>query len=554
MRKLLGGVGLMLGLAVSGCSLYRPFVVPTDDGSSSGQLVECANVEDAGSYAVKKERDFVNAANDYAAAQRTSETLLIPTMALLGYKVAASPNADNLAAIGAGGLTIFGLGSTLATPSTRQLYLAGERSVACAIGVTAPYRIPSAVKAQAAEAGQAIDRIENALAQQMKAGDQAIIVLHDALRKTYLDTNSQLTTKFPNDASAQVNLCSATHTIVAETNLQIGAVLPDLSAITATLKNMPSTPVISQPPAASTGPTQAGVASAKSTVDAAAQSGSQALAEAQAAMARDEQQRQQAQAALARSQEKLNVAQTQVNAAQEKLNTAQALTIQLQSGPKSNEQQAKVDQAKIDQGKAQQEKANADAAVLAATRERDGADQRLEQAKQTVALARAAVDEARDQMNAAAEDQRLKALIEPDSQIIASYSAAVNALSATGVIPADGLQACTDVRVTVNPPLALAKSAPAIQNNAVTVKAGGKLEFDISGGKPQYFVTLAPADTATTAAMVGQITVATSPNGSSVHVTINTQGGPASAKVNIQIQDSAGAKFDTVVMTINATG
>lgn len=112
---------------------------------------------------------------------------LIPLAGLVGYKAGRTGGGANTAALAAGGLSLYAVGTTLAQPDRLKIYDAGLTSVSCAIGVYAtaangaPAPTPAVsqlLQAKAADAQKKIADLSRSTARWASAADK------DTLRRT----------------------------------------------------------------------------------------------------------------------------------------------------------------------------------------------------------------------------------------------------------------------------------------------------------------------------------------------------------------------------------
>jgi len=237
-------------VTLSGCITFRPYVEPFDvknpeyicgittnidvtrtKETSGTKETKEAKISDAFTYAVYKEKELIDRANTSATIQSATALALIPAAAFLGYRAAFSPNARVLGGLAAGGATAYAGANYAANPTIRKLYLTGAQAISCAIGVTAPYRVPEDLHNLELQASETMDEIDKKLEKAKQPIEDSVKKKVEDMRGTLNNAKQMTRRMFPGAAGAELGLCTTTNQILSAMNSQLDAAVPDLRPI-----------------------------------------------------------------------------------------------------------------------------------------------------------------------------------------------------------------------------------------------------------------------------------------------------------------------------------
>ncbi|MCX2863692.1 hypothetical protein OOZ63_17830 [Paucibacter sp. PLA-PC-4] len=258
-------------LSTSGCSLLDPYVrakeVDALDGAAASGLPEerlarNSALAKAITATAAQRKAYYDAVSDRAKLRNGLPLLLVPLGAMALYKGVASDGGESTRRLllkeGLIGGTAYGLGGYYTSTAREQIYLAGAKSLSCSIYAMTPYSLPGEVEDrlsitalqrdfEAAGALEAATADVRAIKDKTPAQEstvhaqlQTFLTRSDASLAAARLAYQQAASTQSSLTSAAANLRAATESVIAEVNLQLSTLEPDLSAILTLVDSLPT--------------------------------------------------------------------------------------------------------------------------------------------------------------------------------------------------------------------------------------------------------------------------------------------------------------------------
>jgi hypothetical protein len=125
---------ILSGLSLCGCAVWNPYIGSNTSDDTVG-VCGAKETSDAVRYACSKRKDIEEGRSELVSVQSGVDTLLFPLVGLVGYKASRHSGQAAIAALGAGGIAVYGLSQTLIQPARYGLYDKAAKMLGCAIGI-----------------------------------------------------------------------------------------------------------------------------------------------------------------------------------------------------------------------------------------------------------------------------------------------------------------------------------------------------------------------------------------------------------------------------------